>query len=348
MARVRPLIVARSPEGPVIPNARVYIYERDPGYDHENDPPSAHAQVPIELFASEAGGGALLQPLLTNELGIAETFWMKSGSYDRRIVGGDVDYIVPDEALSAQDMGRVVAAGNLGAAYQLDVREGRNVLLTGTLNANCALTFANLRAGSSITLVLTQDATGNRTLSVAGSTVAVNKTPASVTVIRVHSPDGSTVYIDAPGVDPSVVGASVRRTTAQSIANGATPAIIFNEEVWDSHGFVNLGTSATRITIPAGLGGLYAISAKWGWEVNNAGVRFGGIFRNATLGMLASDRRTAAAESGASLYVEEPLAAGDFLELILHQTSGGALNTTLAAAFEAMPQLTVCRLGPTP
>lgn len=54
--------------------------------------------------------------------------------------------------------------GNLGAAATVDLENGNYV--TGTLNANCTFTFSNPSAtgnGSGFILVLTQDATGNRT-----------------------------------------------------------------------------------------------------------------------------------------------------------------------------------------
>lgn len=265
-------------------------------------------------------------------------------------LAGKADLVSGKVPVAQLPVGRSVAAGNLGAAYQLDAQSYQSVLLAGTLSANCALTFANLAAGSTVTIVVTQDATGGRSLTVNGAAVKVNSTPASVTVLRAYSPDGSTVYVDAPGVDPGIVGAVALRTTVQSVANNATPIVTFDTEVWDTHGFVNLGTSASRITIPPGLDGLYAISAEWAFANNATGKRAGWIFRNGTLSMIAGDSRPAITGDATvqSLYHEEPLAAGDYLELVVGQNSGGALNLNVDGLGTGRPRLAVRRLGPDP
>lgn len=241
---------------------------------------------------------------------------------------------------------RVVTAGNLGAAYELDVQEDYNVLLVGTLNANNALTFTNLGLGSTVSIVLTQDATGGRTLTIAGSAVAVNPTAASVTVIRCYSPDGSTVYVDAPGVDPPIVGAEAHRTTAQSAANNSFVVVTWEAEGWDTNGFVNLGTNNTRITIPTGRGGLYAVSWITGWAINATGMRSSWVrLNNASYpGSLVGQAIDVTTATG---YVETPLVAGDYLEMVVYQNSGGALNLQ-GGSINPWPRLTVRRLGPTP
>ena len=45
-------------------------------------------------------------------------------------------------------------------------------------------------------------------------------------------------------------------------ASQAASSITFNSELFDTSGFANLGTNADRLTIPAGLGGVYIIIAK--------------------------------------------------------------------------------------
>jgi hypothetical protein len=309
------------------PGRNLYVYQRG-------------TTTPATGYTTEAGSTPVTYPLVANSQAKFDA-WYASGRYDI--------YTPADDDTEPWDVpltNLTVAAGNLGASYALNTQRYANVLFTGTLNANNALTFTNLVAGFAATIVLTQDATGNRTLSVAGSAVAVNPTPASVTVLKVYSPDGTTVYVDAPGVDPSIVGASAKRTTAQSVANGATPLVSFESELWDSHGFINLGTSATRFTIPAGKGGLYALSVEYAWTSNSTGQRLGCLFVNSAE-IVPGDRRAASGETGASFYHEHVLAAGAWVELFVYQNSGGTLNLQ-GNNYDPWPRLTIRRLGPSP
>jgi hypothetical protein len=94
---------------------------------------------------------------------------------------------------------RVVAAGNLGATPSLAVLPSdEDVALVGTLTANATLTITGLLAGQSVRLLLTQDATGGRTLSitVGGSTAAVTVNPAAgSTSVVTGFYDGTDLYV---------------------------------------------------------------------------------------------------------------------------------------------------------
>src|ERR1035438_8467688 len=62
----------------------------------------------------------------------------------------------------------VVNGGNLGSTYTLALGSSPLVQFTGTLVANCALTVSGAVAGCSVIMLLQQDATGGRTLSING------------------------------------------------------------------------------------------------------------------------------------------------------------------------------------
>jgi hypothetical protein len=92
----------------------------------------------------------------------------------------------------------VVNAGNLGAAYTLDCGGRSDVLLIGTLTANCTVTPTNMVPGQSITLELTQDATGSRTLvfsptakKVGGQPLPYSTAAGAIDVVTAYSPDGT-------------------------------------------------------------------------------------------------------------------------------------------------------------
>jgi hypothetical protein len=94
---------------------------------------------------------------------------------------------------------RLIAAGNLGATPSLAMlASDHDVWLVGTLNANATLTITGLAAGQSARLLLTQDATGGRTLAitVGGSTAAVtvNAAASSSSVVSCFY-DGTDLYV---------------------------------------------------------------------------------------------------------------------------------------------------------
>lgn len=66
------------------------------------------------------------------------------------------------------------------------------------------------------------------------------------------------------------IGGSWRRAAAQSINSGSLTSILWDTEDTDTHGFLT-PTSAT-LTIPTGLGGVYAITTKISYAVAALGL----------------------------------------------------------------------------
>lgn len=97
---------------------------------------------------------------------------------------------------------RVVAGGNLGAAYTFNLANDSYVFLTGTLNANCTITVSGRTTGARFRLLLTQDATGGRTLTVSDGTtpqaVTIATTASATVAIDGSCPNTSDVWISAP------------------------------------------------------------------------------------------------------------------------------------------------------
>lgn len=149
-----------------------------------------------------------------------------------------------------------VAAGNLGSSKTVTLATPI-AEVTGTLNANCALTLAGLVAGTSAVLLLSQDGTGNWTLTINGSSVSVPGTASGSFAISVYSPDGSALYIVPPGVT-SPGGAIVGTTATQTLTNkrntrrvgtvtqAAAPAI--NTDNMDVASITGLAQAITSMT----------------------------------------------------------------------------------------------------
>lgn len=109
----------------------------------------------------------------------------------------DVDGHVPLSELPLRR--RLVAGGNLGATPSLAMQAtDQDVWLVGALNANATLTLTGLAAGQSVRLLLTQDATGGRTLSIAvgasTAAVAVNAGANATSVVSCFY-DGTDLYV---------------------------------------------------------------------------------------------------------------------------------------------------------
>lgn len=122
------------------------------------------------------------------------------------------------------------------------------------------------------------------------------------------------------------------RTTAQSIPNAAWTAISFNSELTDSDGMVDIAGQPTRVTCVTP--GNYDIHASVAMTANATGMR--GIrihhFNNAgaSQGIYGSHihlSNTAATGSNLVTSTAIPLAAGDYIQIEVYQSSGGALNT---------------------
>jgi hypothetical protein len=126
------------------------------------------------------------------------------------------------------------------------------------------------------------------------------------------------------------------RNAVQSIGNATTVAVIWNNEVTDSDGF--LTPSTATITVPAGLGGLYACAAEItysGASLNQNMIRF--LFSSITDPYEFVGTATLTGFQTASVVV--PLAAGDTFQVSTFHTNGAALNIARA-------RLDVYRIGP--
>lgn len=82
---------------------------------------------------------------------------------------------------------RIVAGGNLGAAYTFATQGDQAVWLTGTLTHDLVLTLGGLVPGAVLTMILQQDATGGRSVTLSDDTVIpVSDEPSATAIITVY------------------------------------------------------------------------------------------------------------------------------------------------------------------
>lgn len=182
-----------------------------------------------------------------------------------------------------------------------------------------------------------------------GTTAAFGWTyPTSTDLVK----DGATaIETLADGIDLSLKrhGAVIRRTTNQSIPNVTSTAITMNVEDIDTDGYHSTVTNTNRITVPAGLAGVYAVTAYCRWDGSSAAVNpiiiislnGDAVDRSQVLG-------TATFTPTAVTWVGY-LAVGDWVEMRVYHSSGANRNvdtvTTANNVDPLSPMLSAWRVG---
>jgi hypothetical protein len=121
------------------------------------------------------------------------------------------------------------------------------------------------------------------------------------------------------------VGARVGRSAVQAIPNATITSVFFTTEEYDSANFHSNTVNANRFTVTAA--GLYLISGSIIWPLTSGGERYVDITLNGTLVMTAQ-RITATAAHNHEMNIStiKAMSAGHYVELRVHQTSGGNLD----------------------
>lgn len=116
------------------------------------------------------------------------------------------------------------------------------------------------------------------------------------------------------------------RSAAQSIPNTTATVITFDSEVYDTDNFHSTVTNTGRLTAP--VAGKYMVTGAVLMTANATGARVLDLRINGA-GVIDEDALVPSAAQSTYLRVSRPylFAAADFVELLIIQTSGGALNT---------------------
>ena len=136
---------------------------------------------------------------------------------------------------------------------------------------------------------------------------------------------GSTVrddleFLIAP---PSVCA---ERTSNQSISDSTVTAVQFNAaDRWDTDAFHDTSTANTKLIVPAGLAGRYEVRSFCQFATDSTGARVGYIYKNGTVTRWENGVDPV---TGNRMQVvgEVELGEADYIELMVYQSSGGALN----------------------
>lgn len=119
---------------------------------------------------------------------------------------------------------------------------------------------------------------------------------------------------------------------AQSIAASTWTAIALNSENYDTVNGHSTTTNNTRYTVQSGYAGVYLVVVQCGFVANATGVRAAGVGINGTGVVSRSEVEYANVGAGATTVIQTSwmstsLNVGDYIEGLVWQNSGGALNT---------------------
>lgn len=117
----------------------------------------------------------------------------------------------------------LIIGGSLGSTFTLNMSATTDQWLEGTLSANLALTVSGIVAGVSGTMLLTQDATGGRTLTINGTNVPIPNSASAYFTVLLHSADGTDLDVTVPGGAPVPVNAATVGTDGNLGGPGGSP-----------------------------------------------------------------------------------------------------------------------------
>jgi len=145
-------------------------------------------------------------------------------------------------------------------------------------------------------------------------------------------PNGS-IWIDTDAVAPTppvadavIAKLSTNRVVGAGVNQYSVPLDGADEE--DTAGFHSPTVNPSRITIPTGFGGLYAMTAWLEFTPGTGGVPYMVIWKNGNTALAAHDFGPPSTRQTFPSHAR--LVAGDYIELIFNNTTGGALTITFA------------------
>jgi hypothetical protein len=124
-------------------------------------------------------------------------------------------------------------------------------------------------------------------------------------------------------------------TVQQSIGSGSTTPIplALDSEYYDTDGGHSTTTNTSRYVIQ--VAGKYALSGGCAFGTNGTGNRSVAIYVNGTYAAGGNNQSVAFAGNSwsATVYTEQQLNVGDYVEIACWQTSGGNLSTQITVSF---------------
>jgi hypothetical protein len=122
-------------------------------------------------------------------------------------------------------------------------------------------------------------------------------------------------------------GVFVRQSASTtSISNNTNTTVLFDTEEFDTDAYHSTSTNTGRITIPAGKAGKYAINSAFFFQEAANGARVLNIYKNGSNYARSQMPPDSVSQIAVTLNLVMDLAVSDYIEVVVFQNSGGALN----------------------
>lgn len=116
------------------------------------------------------------------------------------------------------------------------------------------------------------------------------------------------------------------RTSNQSISDSTATAVQFNAaDRWDTDAFHDTSTANTKLIVPAGLAGRYEVRSFCQFATDSTGARVAYLYKNGAITRWENEI-TGSGGNRIQVVGEVELGEADYIELMVYQSSGGALN----------------------
>jgi hypothetical protein len=285
-----------------------------------------------------SAGTAALQAITGTTLSLSGALTMTAAA--SQLIPGATSFAVRNPG-NTQDNLLVSTAGALTVAAGLAVNAGGAVLKRdGTSFANPTLVLDTTGANQDAVLRLMHN--GTKKWSQYNSFVSDNLrwgNASDATLMELTQAGNLTVTGKALGVAPA---ARVFHNGNQSIANNTVTALAFNSERFDNDAIHDTVTNNGRLVCKTA--GTYLITGCVEWDPNTTGGRQLTVRLNGTTAVVAQEGGAAGSlnpqQSVTTVYA---LAVNDFVELLVRQTSGGALNVIASGNYS--PEFSIAYLG---
>lgn len=180
------------------------------------------------------------------------------------------------------------------------------------------------------------------------ATTAISAGPAAFEIhaTGIHLSGDNAAFITPAGgggavgvriINGEATGCSLFHNATQNVPNSTPTVLTFNSEATDTDGFHSTSVNPHLLIVPVRLGGTYVCGASIRWASNATGWRRIYFRKNGVTNLTPiSQNALSGVETDMQITQRLILAGGDYLEVLVDQNSGGALDVIADGGSQAM------------